>query len=122
MGRVKEGFWNVFSYVVGFCCLFIGAIELIFGFKCASSETARADASSAAPPQEPPKKAGWFGRATTEPTDTAAVTVNITPAQAAGATTWVANNASTVAAVASAAAPVVADNPFFGNQHLSNQR
>jgi hypothetical protein len=50
--------------------------------------------------------------------------------QAAGAANWAANNAGTVAKVASVAASANAgggggggsDNPFFGNSHLSNRQ
>ncbi|KAL1524101.1 hypothetical protein AB1Y20_019011 [Prymnesium parvum] len=130
----KQGFWNVFSYVVGFACIFIGAIELLFGFKCATSETAQADSDSAtsqlhAANADAAKKKGWFGggeRAPTAPTDNNAVTINVTPGQVASAAGWAANNASTVAAVANAAAPAApstsAANPFFGNSHLGNQQ
>lgn len=140
MGKGKEGFWNTFSYFVGFCCIFIGAIELLFGFKCASlSDTAKADDMEAAQgsglptqpaaPEPAAKKANWFGgsRAPTGPTNEPTMTVNVTPGQVAGAAGWAANNAGTVAAVANAAAPVAAAgagaaaaNPFFGNQHLAD--
>eukprot|EP00966_Prymnesium_polylepis_P012652 290302-Prymnesium_polylepis.1 len=72
MGKGKDGFWNTFSYFVGFCCIFIGAIELLFGFKCAAtSETAQAEDAEAAVANGPPaaqtgaaapkKSGGFFG-------------------------------------------------------------
>ena len=62
---------------------------------------------------------GGGSRAAGEPT----LSVNITPSQAAGAASWAANNAGTIAKVASAAQPAASNaaassNPFFGNNHL----
>merc|ERR1719198_167022 len=138
----RNDFWNKFSYVVGSICLFIGAIELIFGFQCAAlSDTAKAEEMEAgqpntqnpAQPSEPPKKGNWWGggeRAKPAPTEPS-FTVNVTPGQVAQGANWAANNAGTVAAVANAAAPAApaagaaaagAANPFFGNNHLDNNR
>ena len=140
MGKGKDGFWKSFSYVVGAICLFIGAVELLFGFKCAESDLQQADEEAQrqrnAPPPAPvpaaqePAKKSWFGggksRAPTEPT------LTVTPGQVAGAASWAAANPNTVATVANAAAPVAGaaasggaasgSNPFFGNNHLNNQR
>ena len=107
-----------FSHTAGFACIFVGAVELIFGFKCAETkEGSDLEANNAA-----------GGRHTVEPT----LTVNVTPGQVAGAASWAANNAGTVAKVASAASAAgvgssgngggAAPNPFFGNSHLSNQQ
>lgn len=129
MGKGNQNFWRSFSYVVGFCCLFIGAIELLFGFKCATSEAARAEAASesgAGPPQNRNSgKPSWFSsdRATTQPTNNSgpSITVNVTPTDAANAAGWVANNPGTVAKAANAASSA-SQNPFFGNSHLAGNK
>jgi len=142
MGKGKDGFWNTFSYFVGFCCIFIGAIELLFGFKCAAtSETAQAEDAEAAVANGPPaaqtgaaapkKSGGFFGGGARAQTSQAGAgpTLTVTPGQVAGAANWAAQNPGTVASVANAAAPVAAaggsaaaSNPFFGNGHLADNR
>jgi len=122
----EDGGEVFFSYLVGGTCIFIGVVELLFGFKCTQSDLADEEAAKAKDPTRGgpgvDPMAGGGSRAAGEPT----LSVNITPAQAAGAASWAANNAGTIAKVASAAAPAAApaasnsgaSNPFFGNQHL----
>lgn len=112
---------DIFSVVVGSACIFVGVLELLFGFKCHGESEIDDEASKRA-------KVGESSGGVS------ALQVNITPAQAAQGATFLANNANTVAAVAKAAAPAAAassgggggssgggtaDNPFFGNAHLS---
>jgi len=105
-------FSDLFSIVAGGACVFVGLIELAFGFKC-SKEAGEADDAN-------PKA----GTNAVEPT----LSVNVTPNQIAQGANWAAQNPGTVAAVANAGASVAAANsgggganPFFGNQHLGGR-
>lgn len=61
----------IFSLFAGFSCIFVGVVELLFGFKCAGPDD---DVEAAG-------RAGSGGRSQTEPT----LTVNLTPNQVS---TW----------------------------------
>ena len=114
-GSVTMG--DFFSMTAGFACVFVGAVELIFGFKCAAeSEQGGADA-----------EAGGGGRRPAPNSVEPTLTVNLTPNQVAQGAAFAANNASTIAAVGGAVASAGggagggggAPNPFFGNAHLN---
>ena len=111
-GEVTGG--DILSLVAGFACCFVGVVELLFGFKCNGESAGDVEGGN-----QNQRAAG----ATSEPT----LTVNLTPNQVAQGANWAAQNPGTVAAVGNAAAGAAkasggADNPFFGNQHLNNQR
>lgn len=106
---------DFFSLVVGFTCIFVGVVEMCFGFKARDRED----------------EEGSNGKSSKAKTgEVSGLQVNITPQQAAGAANWAAANPNVVAAAAGAAASAGgaaaasgkggSDNPFFGNQHLNS--
>lgn len=110
---VNEGaeFKIIFSYCAGFACVFVGVVELLFGFKCAPENAAEGDT-------ENPVK----GRHHVEPTLNVNG-INLTANQVQTGAQFAANNAGTIAAVGNAAAAAnsgggASANPFFGNSHL----
>ena len=123
----SRGNIEFFSIFTGGCCLFVGGVELLFGFKCGSASEA-ADAEAGAQPAAEGAKTnkirlGYGGKPKAEGGSGApAFTVNVTPNQLAQGATFAANNAGTVAAAANAAGGAGgggAANPFFGNAHLN---
>lgn len=123
----SRGNIEFFSIFTGGCCLFVGGVELLFGFKCGSASEA-ADAEAGAQPAAEGAKTnkirlGFGGKPKAEGGSGApAFTVNVTPNQLAQGATFAANNAGTVAAAANAAGGAGgggAANPFFGNAHLN---
>ena len=107
-----------FTLTVGFSCIFVGAIEIIFGFQCAKVEEA---ADEEAGKKKPGKNAVDPGGV--EPV----LTVNLNPNQLAAAGSWAASNAGTLAAAANASGGgggggnPPSDNPFFGNAHAAGR-
>lgn len=102
-----------FTFSVGFGCIFIGIIELLFGFQCAEKAENGDD-------EEAAKKRA--GNAVDPGGVQPVVTVNLNPNQVAAAGSWAASNAGTLAAAAgggSSGGP--SDNPFFGNQHAAGR-
>ena len=105
------------SICIGFVCIFVGGVELIFGF-CYSKDE-EGDADGAVKAGKGKDKAG--ANASNE-----GVTINITPQQAAAGASWASKNVTAdqakagaqFAAQQSGGGSGGSDNPFFGNQHL----
>jgi len=116
---------DFFSVVVGLACIFVGVVELLFGFKCNPTAEDDDDVEAAqGGTDKKDKKSKKGGGNSVEPT----ITVNLTPNQIAQGASFAANNAGAVAAVANAAGAASGgggggggDNPFFGNAHLNRQ-
>jgi len=115
---------DFFSIVVGLACLFVGVVELLFGFKCNPQAEDDDDVEAAQSGKEKKSTKGKKGGNTVEPT----ITVNLTPNQIAQGASFAANNAGAVAAAATAAGAASSgggggggNNPFFGNAHLNRQ-
>jgi len=113
------------TYAFGFACVFVGTVELIFGFKCTDSG---ADGrSSGEAPRAVVGPSGAAGpsissggpSASGEPT----FNVTVTPSQALQGAKMAAKAGATLAPLA-AAQPAGGKpaNPFLGNSHLSEQR
>ena len=69
----------ILTFLFGFMCVFVGAIELIFGFKCAPSSGADAEAPRARTESAGPSISSGGPSASGEPT----FNVTVTPSQAA---------------------------------------
>lgn len=121
---------DVLSAFAGSACIFIGVVEILFGFKCGPSHSEGEDGGSEAAAQPAAEgnkgkfRLGFGGKPKAEGgTGEPAFTVNVTPNQLAQGATFMANNAGTVAAAANATQggnSGAAANPFFGNAHLGN--
>jgi len=106
----------ILSYFFGFMCVFVGAIELIFGFKCAPS-SADAEAPRARTESAGPSISSGGPSPSGEPT----FNVTVTPSQALQGAKLAASAGATLAPLAASAGGKPA-NPFLGNSHLSEQR
>lgn len=125
---------DVISILAGAACVFVGVIELLFGFKCVSTDGDDSQAGTEAQPAaEGGKKKGGlrlgFGGKPKEEGGSGepAFTVNVTPNQLAQGATFAANNAGAIQNAAAAAGGASSGgggtaNPFFGNAHLANQQ
>ena len=40
----------VLSYIIGFACIFVGTVEILFGAKCAPAQTGPSDSEAEVPP------------------------------------------------------------------------
>eukprot|EP00964_Phaeocystis_antarctica_P077913 scaffold48416_cov56-Phaeocystis_antarctica.AAC.3 len=140
----------VLTFTFGFACVFVGAVELIFGFKCAPS-SADAEAPRARTESAGPSISSGGPSASGEPT----FNVTVTPSQAAALAARGGNprgrggspackpelepqpqpdpdqalqGAKLAASAGATLAPLAASaggkpaNPFLGNSHLSEQR
>jgi hypothetical protein len=88
---------------IGAGCIFVGFMDMLFGFKCNEKDTANESGMGNANDGGANINVSTGGGPT--------LTVNVTPAQAAQA-----------ASVAAKAAASNSDNPFFGNRHIANQQ
>ena len=123
-----------YTWLVGGCSIFVGVVELMFGFRCKAEDEDtdmknRAQIQDNSQPEQP-KKSGWFGGGggggggTINTAQEPSFTINVNPSQVAAGAKFAADNAGTISKVAGAAAEASAsgakgsDNPFFGNSHL----
>ena len=70
---------NVISFVIGGSCIFVGTVELIFGFKCNPEDTAE---------QKDVESGANAGNRVTSGPEGPTLTVNVTPQQAAQGASW----------------------------------
>jgi hypothetical protein len=116
------------SITIGLMCIFVGTVELLFGFKCHEKndgdEYANAEGGAAGLPAaaESSKKKGKNKAGS----GSEGVGITITPGQAVQGAQWAAKNPNTVKKGAELANKANGgggssgggDNPFFGNTHL----
>jgi len=125
--------WN--HEQVGACVIFVGVIELLFGARCVTPEDANAQPSGGATAGSSAGKGGgkFFnlfssgGGNSVEPTAGAqnasepTFSINVTPSQVAQGASLAMAGAAAVSNASASNANAGADNPFFGNTHLSKQ-
>lgn len=107
---------KILTYSIGIACVFVGVVELIFGFKCAPSG-ADAEAPRARTEAAAPSISSGGPSASGEPT----FNVTVTPSQALQGAKLAAQAGATLAPLAASQGGKPA-NPFLGNSHLSEQR